>query len=125
MRLSDLEKLHHNDMIMSDPPIISVDKLYLSQRGELSLELVCSAPANPPARLGWSRLEPITGHWVEIGEERRGNTDVWIVNRQVSSCPLAGSFSPENYDKDIIGKLFPSPLIIWFRWTVRRGRVWW
>ena len=68
---------------MSDPPIISVDKLYLSQRGELSLELVCSAPANPPARLTWSRLEPTTGDWLEISQERRGNTDVWIVNRQV------------------------------------------
>ena len=58
--------------MLSDPPVISVDKLYLSQRGELSLELVCSAPSNPPARLGWSRLDTRTGQWREISQEGGG-----------------------------------------------------
>ena len=75
--------------MLSDPPVISVDKLYLSQRGELSLELVCSAQSNPPARLGWSRLDTRTGQWREISQET-GGAMVWTVNRQVS---LVWSFS--------------------------------
>lgn len=36
---------------------MSVDRLYLSHGGLLTLELVCSAPANPAASLAWHRLD--------------------------------------------------------------------
>ena len=73
---------------MSDPPVVSVDKLYLSRQAGLTLELVCSAPSNPPARLGWSRLDVASGLWREVsgevGQLSGDNTGVWSLHRQVS-----------------------------------------
>ena len=43
--------------LSTDPPLVAVDRLYLSHGGLLTLELVCSAPANPPASLAWHRLD--------------------------------------------------------------------
>ena len=75
---------------LSDPPVVSVDKLYLSQHGGLTLELVCSAQSNPPASLAWSRLDVSTGEWREVselreeeGQDRGENTGVWSLHRQV------------------------------------------
>ena len=79
---------------LSDPPLVSVDKLYLSQQDGLSLELVCSAQANPAASLTWSRLEVSSGQWREVrertGEDTEDDTGVWTVYREVS---LGTSFS--------------------------------
>ena len=65
-----------------------MDKLYLSQQGGLSLELVCSAPSNPPATLTWTRQDLTTGQWREVRQEARQETSdktgVWSVQRQVS-----------------------------------------
>ena len=76
--------------------MVSVDKLYLSQQGGLTLELVCSAQSNPPASLAWSRLDVTTGEWREISEVKEeeasqdlgDNTGVWSVHRQVRLCSL-------------------------------------
>ena len=74
---------------VTDPPVVSVDKLYLSQQGSLTLELVCSAQSNPPASLAWSRMDVTTGEWREISEvseaagQDLGDTGVWSVHRQV------------------------------------------
>ena len=61
---------------------MTVDKLYLSHHSQLTLELVCSAQANPTASITWSRLEPDTGAWVELIEDPT-ETGVWTVDRQV------------------------------------------
>ena len=65
-----------------------MDKLYLSQQGGLSLELVCSAPSNPPASLTWTRQDLTSGQWRAVGQEVReettDKTGVWSVMRQVS-----------------------------------------
>ena len=66
----------------SDAPRVTVDKLYLSHHSQLTLELVCSARANPTASITWSRLEPDTGAWVELIEDPT-ETGVWTVDRQV------------------------------------------
>jgi len=65
-------------------PRVTVDKLYLSHHSQLTLELVCSAQANPTASITWSRLEPHTGAWVELIEDPT-ETGVWTVDRQVDS----------------------------------------
>ena len=73
--------------------MVRVDKLYLSQQGGLTLELVCSAQANPPASLAWSRLDLTTGQWREVegetGQETGDKTGVWSVSRQVRPEPLS------------------------------------
>ena len=77
--------------MLSDAPLVTVDKLYLSQQGGLTLELVCSAQANPPASLAWSRLDLTTGQWREVegetGQETGDKTGVWSVSRQVRPEP--------------------------------------
>ena len=69
-------------MDVSDAPRVTVDKLYLSHHSQLTLELVCSAQANPTASITWSRMEPDTGAWVELIEDPT-ETGVWTVDRQV------------------------------------------
>ena len=71
-------------MDVSDAPRVTVDKLYLSHHSQLTLELVCSAQANPTASITWSRLEPDTGAWVELLEDPT-ETGVWTVDRQVNT----------------------------------------
>ena len=67
---------------VTDAPRVTVDKLYLSHHSQLTLELVCSAQANPTASITWSRMEPDTGAWVQLIEDPT-ETGVWTVDRQV------------------------------------------
>jgi len=70
-------------------PSISMDKLYMTHHRQLTLELVCSAQANPPASLQWSRMDDTTGLWSPVGPNIGDNTrdmdGVWTENRQVGS----------------------------------------
>ena len=65
-----------------DAPHVTVDKLYLSHHSQLTLELVCSAQANPTASITWSRLEPDSETWIPLLEDST-ETGVWTVDRQV------------------------------------------
>ena len=75
------------NFLFPDGPSISMDKLYMTHHRQLTLELVCSAQANPPASLQWSRMDDTTGLWSPVGPNIGDNTrdmdGVWTENRQV------------------------------------------
>ena len=73
-------------LTISDPPSVSVHKLYLSQHNSLTLELVCSVQSNPSSAPRWTRLNGNRGA-TNISTDSTERT--LVVERRIGSDRLS------------------------------------